>query len=85
MRRSHSPEFKLDLCRRIAQGEVSKCRACRKHGLSHGMMDRWMDQFLVLGEESFQGGHWRAQSAGHSARILQFEKELRLRLTLLYR
>lgn len=77
MRRNHTREFKLELCRRIAEGEIAKSQACREHGISNGMMDRWMDQFKTRGEHSFDGRDWRSQYVSASARIEQLEEELR--------
>lgn len=52
-RRSFSREFKLSLCQQIEAGALSKAQACREHGLSPGLLDRWVDQFRVLGSEAF--------------------------------
>ncbi len=32
---------------------MRKSQACREHGLSPGMVDRWVDQYRVLGSEAF--------------------------------
>lgn len=32
---------------------MTKAQACREHGLSPGLLDRWMDQFRVLGSDAF--------------------------------
>lgn len=52
-RRSFSREFKLGLCQEIVSGYRTKAQAVREHGLSPGMLDRWVDQFKVLGPDSF--------------------------------
>jgi transposase-like protein len=52
-RRSFSREFKLGICREIVSGVLTKSQACREHGFSPGMLDRWVDQFKVLGTEAF--------------------------------
>lgn len=52
-RRNFSREFKLGLCQEIESGRVTKAQACREHGLSPGMLDRWVDQFRVLGGNAF--------------------------------
>ncbi len=52
-RRSFSREFKLGICQEIVSGLRSKAQVCREHGLSPGMLDRWVDQFKVLGSDAF--------------------------------
>lgn len=52
-RRSYSREFKLGICQEIVSGVLSKSQVCREHGLSPGMLDRWVDQFRVLGSDAF--------------------------------
>jgi transposase len=52
-RRNFSREFKLGLCEQILAGAVTKAQAVREHGLSPGMLDRWVDQFRALGSEAF--------------------------------
>jgi len=56
VRRTFTREFKLDLCRRIDQGLISKTSACREYGLSNGLLDRWVEQFKVKGEGAFEAG-----------------------------
>lgn len=52
-RRSFSREFKLGICEEIVTGSRSKAQVVREHGLSPGMLDRWLDQFKVLGSDAF--------------------------------
>lgn len=52
-RRSYSREFKLGICSEISSGLKTKSQVCREHGLSPGMLDRWVDQFHVLGPDAF--------------------------------
>lgn len=52
-RRSYSREFKLGICQEILSGRIGKSQVCREHGLSPGMLDRWVDQFKLLGSEAF--------------------------------
>jgi transposase-like protein len=50
----------------------------REYGLSLGMLGRWMEQYKLHGENSFQGQPWRAQAMTSEARVAQLEEELRL-------
>lgn len=77
MPRIHSREFKLDLCRRISLGQTTLSRACREHGLSAGMVDRWVRQFGAKGEEAFTGQPWRAVALDAAQRADELEEELR--------
>ncbi len=76
MPRSYAREFKLDLCRQIRSGTLSQARACRDHGLSSGMLGRWLTQFDVHGQEAFRGQPWREQTVSPERRVSQLEKEL---------
>ncbi len=53
MRRSFNRDFKFAVCQEIVSGRVTKSRVCREHGLSPGMLDRWVDQYKVLGDSAF--------------------------------
>jgi transposase len=52
-RRVFSREFKLGLCQEIVLGLRTKAQSVREHGLSPGMLDRWVDQYKLLGSEAF--------------------------------
>lgn len=78
MSRIHDRELKLSLCRQIKAGELSKAKASRDHGLSLGMIARWLEQYEARGENSFLGQPWRAVALDSAARIEQLEEELRL-------
>lgn len=78
MPRVHLREFKLSLCRQIAAGELTRSRACREHGLASSMLDRWIKQYAVHGENAFQGQPWRAVAFDAQERIAQLEEDLRL-------
>lgn len=71
-RRSFSREFKLGTCQEIVSGLKSKAQVCREHGLSPGMLDRWVDQFKVLGADAFPNSG-RAVSAGELDRTKELE------------
>lgn len=53
--RKFNRDFKLALCQRILDGEITKAHACREHALSGDMLDRWIAQFTVLGDRAFPG------------------------------
>jgi transposase len=72
-RRSFSREFKLGLCQEIESGVCSKAQALREHGLSPGMLARWVDQFRVLGKDAFplSGSGPRAPNAQDRTKELE--------------
>lgn len=53
MRRTHSREFKIDLCERIKLGKISKSAACREHSLAPSMLDRWCAKYEEKGSAAF--------------------------------
>lgn len=73
--RSFSREFKLALCQEIVGGRLSKAKACAEHGLSSGMLDRWVGQYRQRGADSFPLSGEPASSRGSSPdrRILEME------------
>lgn len=76
MSRVYARDFKLDLCQKIRSGELSQARACRDHGLSSGMLGRWLTQYDIHGQEAFRGQPWREQTVSPEKRLAQMEKEL---------
>ena len=76
MRRSFTREFKLDVCRKVESGEMSKSRTCREHSVSNSMLDRWIDQYRAKGEEAFRGDAWRGSVSSPEARIRELEASL---------
>nr|HMS86767.1 transposase [Nitrospira sp.] len=52
-RRSYSREFKIGICQEILGGQRSRAQIVREHGLTPSMVDRWVDQYKVLGVEAF--------------------------------
>jgi len=73
VRRSFRREFKIELCRDIVEGRLSKARACREHALSPGMLDRWVDQFKALGESAFPNSGSGESSRGDPDRVRELE------------
>jgi transposase-like protein len=47
-----------------------------RHGLSSGMLDRWIQQFQALGDNAFQGSEWRRLALTSETRLKQLEQEL---------
>jgi transposase-like protein len=74
-RRRHSRSFKIDLCRQIDSGVLSKAKACREHQLAPSMLDRWVAQFHERGDAAFRSS---PDPAGESPelRIAQLEQAL---------
>lgn len=67
-------EFKLEICRSIVLGESSKSSMMRKHLLGPGTLERWLQQYSIRGEESFDGGRWR-NPASADTKESQLERE----------
>jgi len=76
MRRTFSQSFKIEICRQVESGELSKSKCCREHALSPSMLDRWILQYRAKGEEAFSGSDWRGVSQSSDARIRELESSL---------
>ncbi|MCU0315594.1 MAG: transposase [Fimbriimonadaceae bacterium] len=76
MARTHSREFKLLVCQRIEKGETSISQVCREHNLSMGMVDRWLQQFRIKREESFDGTPWRSENHVDDFKVIELENLL---------
>lgn len=74
VRRTHTREFKLDLCRRIDLGVISKAQACREYRLAPSMLDRWTTQFKERGTEAFSAAP--SETDNRDLRITQLEQAL---------
>lgn len=75
-RRSFGRDFKLELCRKVEAGEISKSKACREHALSASLLARWVDQYRAKGEEAFDGAEWRPSVMSPEARVRELEAAL---------
>jgi transposase len=74
--RIFSREFKLQVCKQLTEGTLSKTQAMRQHRLGAGTVERWMEQFEIRGEEAFDGNYWRApQNAETKESLLKKEIE----------
>jgi len=51
--RKHSPEFKLQTCRRALAGTESQAQICRDLDLAHSVLERWLSEYRRSGESSF--------------------------------
>jgi transposase len=49
--RAHSREFKLMVCRQIANGEKRPAQICREHSLDQSVLSRWRREYHERGEE----------------------------------
>lgn len=72
-RRSFRREFKLGICRQVVEGTLTKSRACREHGLSPGMLDRWVDQYKALGEKAFPYASGGPTDVSESEKVKELE------------
>lgn len=75
-RRTFTRDFKLEVCRQIEAGSLSKGQACRQHGLGGTLLTNWLAQFRAKGEEAFQGQDWRAQTLTPETRVRELEAAL---------
>lgn len=60
MRRTFTREFKLAVCQQAEAGHTTKARLCREHALSPSLLDRWIEQYRLKGEDAFAGQAWQA-------------------------
>ena len=51
--RSHSREFKLEVCRQLDAGLKRPSQVCREHQLANSMLSRWRQEFQDRGEQAF--------------------------------
>lgn len=51
--RYHSREFKLDICRQIAEGHKRPAQVCREHRLADSVLSRWRKEYAERGEQAF--------------------------------
>ena len=71
--RVHLRAFKLDLCARIASGELTKAKVAREHNLAPSMLDRWTSEYKIKGQNAFPAG---AVDLDKDGRIAQLEQAL---------
>jgi transposase-like protein len=51
--RKYNRAFKIATCQAIVSGAKSKAQTCREHGLTPSMLDRWVNQYKILGQDAF--------------------------------
>lgn len=75
-RRTFTREFKLDVCRRIEEGTLSKALACREHALGATILSNWLSQYRAKGEDAFDGGDWRPRALTPETKVRELEAAL---------
>ena len=61
--RTHTRDFKLEVCRQIANGEKRPAQICREHELANSLLNRWRKEYEQYGEGSFLPGPKTEQEA----------------------
>ncbi len=51
--RYHSREFKLQLCKQVANGERRPAQICREHNIADSLFARWRHEYEARGEAAF--------------------------------
>ena len=52
-RRVFTREFKLGICRNLADGSARIVTVCREQALTRSVVERWREQYQQLGEDAF--------------------------------
>ena len=66
-------DFKIVTCQTIISGQKSKAQVCRELGVSPSVVDRWVDQFKVRGEDSFPNSQERLGVVADEDRVKELE------------
>lgn len=61
--RTHTREFKLEVCRQIMQGEKRPAQICREHELANSLLARWRKEYEQYGDGAFLPGPKTEQEA----------------------
>jgi transposase-like protein len=61
--RTHTREFKLEVCRQIEHGEKRPAQICREHELANSLLLRWRKEYAQYGEGAFLPGPRTDQEA----------------------
>lgn len=77
-RRQFTREFKLEVCRRLAAGEVSLAQVSREHDLTRSVLERWRERYRTHGEDAFSKAAGTEDQALREAqrRIAELEASL---------
>ena len=51
--RTHSREFKREVCRLVESGLKRPAQVCREHQLAASVLDRWRHEYRDRGEQAF--------------------------------
>lgn len=51
--RVHSPEFKLEVVREVAEGHKTPAQACREYDIGESLLLRWRKQYAARGAGAF--------------------------------
>jgi transposase len=54
--RTHTRDFKLEVCREIASGEKRPAQICREHELASSLLARWRKEYEQYGNGAFLPG-----------------------------
>ena len=77
VKRSFSPEFKLQVVRQLVRGEKRLAQLCREHGLCQTLVRRWREQYEAHGEHAWREPERRGTvGEDPSARIAALEAAL---------
>lgn len=71
--RSHTREFKLEVCRQIAAGEKRPVQICREHQLANSLLARWRKEYEQYGDGAFLPGPKTEQEATER-RVAELER-----------
>ena len=75
VRRTFTREFKLEVCRKVADGSVSKSQIKREHNIGNATLDRWLEQYMARGDDAFEGD-WRPYRDASQTRLRELEAAL---------
>lgn len=51
--RYHSREFKMQVCKQVANGERRPAQICREHNIASSVLVRWRHEYEARGEAAF--------------------------------
>ena len=61
--RTHTRDFKLEVCRQLANGEKRPAQLCREHELANSLLTRWRKEYEQYSEGAFLPGPKTEQEA----------------------
>jgi transposase len=71
--RTFSREFKVDICRQVANGEKRPAQVCREHLLTETVLLRWRQEYAARGEAAFTP-KGPAATTGLEQRVSELER-----------